>query len=117
MPDDPDYLLSAVQLVRLLRVILQLLILRGALSADPAKHVAAPGTLGRPILRRNSLRPSPPAGCGAPIAVMAGEFADKSAARRWVWDRLRAEGVARFRRAAATPDSLNLAARASAQSR
>jgi 5-formyltetrahydrofolate cyclo-ligase len=27
---------------------------------------------------------------------MAGEFADKSAARQWVWDRLRAEGVARF---------------------
>jgi 5-formyltetrahydrofolate cyclo-ligase len=27
---------------------------------------------------------------------MAGEFADKSAARQWVWDRLRAGGVARF---------------------
>jgi 5-formyltetrahydrofolate cyclo-ligase len=27
---------------------------------------------------------------------MAGEFTDKSAARRWVWDRLRAEGVAHF---------------------
>ena len=27
---------------------------------------------------------------------MAGEVADKSAARKWVWDRLRAEGVARF---------------------
>jgi 5-formyltetrahydrofolate cyclo-ligase len=27
---------------------------------------------------------------------MAGEFTDKSAARQWVWDRLRAEGVARF---------------------
>jgi 5-formyltetrahydrofolate cyclo-ligase len=27
---------------------------------------------------------------------MAGEFADKSAARQWVWDRLGADGVARF---------------------
>jgi 5-formyltetrahydrofolate cyclo-ligase len=27
---------------------------------------------------------------------MAREFADKSAARQWVWDRLSAEGVARF---------------------
>ena len=27
---------------------------------------------------------------------MARDFADKSAARQWVWDRLRAEGVARF---------------------
>jgi 5-formyltetrahydrofolate cyclo-ligase len=27
---------------------------------------------------------------------MAGEFTDKSAARQWGWDRLRAEGVARF---------------------
>ena len=27
---------------------------------------------------------------------MAEDFADKSAARQWVWDRLRAEGVARF---------------------
>jgi hypothetical protein len=27
---------------------------------------------------------------------MARDFADKSAARMWVWDRLRAEGVARF---------------------
>jgi len=27
---------------------------------------------------------------------MARDFADKSAAREWVWDRLRAEGVARF---------------------
>jgi hypothetical protein len=29
-------------------------------------------------------------------AVMARDFADKSAARQWVWDRLGAEGVARF---------------------
>jgi 5-formyltetrahydrofolate cyclo-ligase len=27
---------------------------------------------------------------------MARDFADKSAARQWVWDRLSAEGVARF---------------------
>ena len=27
---------------------------------------------------------------------MIGDFADKSAARQWVWDRLVAEGVARF---------------------
>ena len=27
---------------------------------------------------------------------MAWDFADKSAARQWVWDRLSAEGVARF---------------------
>ena len=27
---------------------------------------------------------------------MAGDFADKSATRQWVWDRLRTEGVARF---------------------
>jgi 5-formyltetrahydrofolate cyclo-ligase len=27
---------------------------------------------------------------------MARYFADKSAARQWVWDRLHAEGVARF---------------------
>ena len=27
---------------------------------------------------------------------MSGDFADKSAARQWVWDRLVAEGVARF---------------------
>jgi 5-formyltetrahydrofolate cyclo-ligase len=32
--------------------------------------------------------------CSTP--VMAGHFADKSAARQWVWDRLAAEGVARF---------------------
>ena len=30
------------------------------------------------------------------ISVMARDFADKSAARQWVWDRLVAEGVARF---------------------
>jgi 5-formyltetrahydrofolate cyclo-ligase len=30
------------------------------------------------------------------ISVMAPNFADKSAARQWVWDRLGAEGVARF---------------------
>jgi 5-formyltetrahydrofolate cyclo-ligase len=30
------------------------------------------------------------------ISVMAQDFADKSAARQWVWDRLVAEGVARF---------------------
>ena len=29
-------------------------------------------------------------------SVMARDFADKSAARQWVWDRLSAEGVARF---------------------
>jgi 5-formyltetrahydrofolate cyclo-ligase len=32
--------------------------------------------------------------CSTP--VMARRFADKSAARQWVWDRLAAEGVARF---------------------
>ena len=30
------------------------------------------------------------------IFGMAQDFADKSAARQWVWDRLGAEGVARF---------------------
>src|SRR5258707_8418186 len=37
---------------------------------------------------------SPGARC--PLSVMAWDFADKSAARQWVWDRLAAEGVARF---------------------
>src|SRR5262245_38402007 len=31
-----------------------------------------------------------------PLSVMARGFANKSAARQWVWDRLSAEGVARF---------------------
>jgi 5-formyltetrahydrofolate cyclo-ligase len=30
------------------------------------------------------------------MSAMVGEFADKSAALQWVWDGLRAEGVARF---------------------
>ena len=30
------------------------------------------------------------------MALMAREIADKSAARQWVWDRLRAEGVVRY---------------------
>jgi hypothetical protein len=35
-------------------------------------------------------------GRAAPLSVMARDFADKSAARQWVWDRLVAEGVARW---------------------
>ena len=31
-----------------------------------------------------------------PLSVMTRGFADKSAARQWVWDRLGADGVARF---------------------
>ena len=37
-------------------------------------------------------------------AVMARDFADNSAARLWVWDRLSADGVARFPFTAARPD-------------
>ena len=41
---------------------------------------------------------------------MAGEFTDKSAARQWVCDRLRAEGVASFSVSAARPDPAALVA-------
>jgi hypothetical protein len=34
--------------------------------------------------------------CAAPLSLIAWEFPDRSAARQWVWDRLGAEGVARF---------------------
>src|ERR1700737_3314952 len=44
-----------------------------------------------PVMAGASLR-----GRAAPLSVMARDFADKSAARQWVWDRLSAEGVARF---------------------